>query len=1105
MTFDNPLPALDLDPLSQNDNRARISSIFKRIVRDASYSAKYRRPSSAVRDLETDAPKVDISSVSGQIVNLSSMCSDQELAYIFKGLGELNVRAVDFGHTGAWQAIEARLGSVDYAQLISPRPAQAHTPRDPPRHSLQYKAVFDLLNGIERMEIKWKSLDRRTCLALDAVVRNQLINSVHSRIQIFRIVVILGNLQVDLKDLSEDTSDELRRAVMHLLRVLPSSLCVSSVLHALGKMGFSPRDQLSSLQLKRFKGHIVHLLPRVAPENAWKVFSGLAFTGFSWRRMDVNIRVQLEALLLRMLPLVDKAEYGTGDGERERWNIEARPGPRGQPPPTRSQQFSARGVSLLVKSLGDLGLDWGAVEGRTRETIKRLVVGMLPRMASRDVPAMLAGLAAIGWRGDLDAREGGIFGEHAARAVLEVNSWDLVQILDSLSKIGQTYEEIAGYDAWRRVQEKRIFVGPKLMSLFTASLGRSIDNSYKRAGGRYVIPVDPALRTFLFTYCVRWTRKMLVADVFAMIHGLLSLPAAQEDEPLTVLSMLAMQQRLLQYRCEPAPLGNYFVPRNREGEVISAELAAAQRAYPLQPYSTTSSSASAFLTLQMDSQPDQTGETGAGAGTAGAGAGAEASEGSFRPYMTYLEENANVTQLFSALVRMPLQEALAQVRVLGPFWCNLKQLMFQQEIVKGVEMALTYKLAQLEQERGEERDSVSLEAVLGAFVALDVPFSAFSPVTQDIIVGCIHRADHMHAPPPPGPPGPPGAPGDQKSRALRMLHFLGAMRVDASNERFASLYALALRAVQVLAPQVALDEFGVVVGAVGLIGWQWDSQDPPDSLHDSLPMSTYLTMAGARLAQQDPQPTPAEGLLQGVDQGVDPHRANVLSAVLGGLARTGCQLRLLTPATQACLFAQFHRYLLEEWGGSSHTFAHLLEAFGNMDAITHFPDSLARDCIAFTRSQADILEEADVIRALPWLPQLHRLTLEPEALLALHNALLLKVLEGPGPTIAAFVLLLTSTCELKQALGREESVLELPVADLVIGYFNRQAHLLSPTEFLAVVDCFHRLKSASSASLDDRLGSPLAAQLDAVLAQYAAEVFPFLPQAGRAQLRRKLG
>ena len=158
------------------------------------------------------------------------------------------------------------------------------------------RIYLDLLSGLVGMSVKWKILSPITKENMENVICDLLaqFTETHKKIELFSLLINIGNLYIPIKELKDETKKILCDAIIYTAMSLPASRSIYDIFYSLGKMNIIFSSDFTSIQQHHLKILISkHFSRNYHHEKFSKGLHGLAGIGLKWSLLDVNIRYNI--------------------------------------------------------------------------------------------------------------------------------------------------------------------------------------------------------------------------------------------------------------------------------------------------------------------------------------------------------------------------------------------------------------------------------------------------------------------------------------------------------------------------------------------------------------------------------------------------------------------------------------------------------------------------------------------------------------------------------------------------------------------------------------------------------------------------------------------
>ena len=158
------------------------------------------------------------------------------------------------------------------------------------------RIYLDLLSGLVGMSVKWKILSPITKENMENVICDLLVQftETNKKIELFSLLINIGNLYVPIKELKNETKKILCDAIIYTAMSLPASRSIYDIFYSLGKMNIIFSSDFTSIQQHHLKILISkHFSRNNHHEKFSKGLHGLAGIGLKWSLLDVNIRYKI--------------------------------------------------------------------------------------------------------------------------------------------------------------------------------------------------------------------------------------------------------------------------------------------------------------------------------------------------------------------------------------------------------------------------------------------------------------------------------------------------------------------------------------------------------------------------------------------------------------------------------------------------------------------------------------------------------------------------------------------------------------------------------------------------------------------------------------------
>ena len=158
------------------------------------------------------------------------------------------------------------------------------------------RIYLDLLSGLVGMSVKWKILSPITKENMENVICDLLVQftETHKKIELFSLLINIGNLYIPIKELKSETKKALCDAIIYTALSLPTSRSIYDIFYSLGKMNIIFSSDFTSIQQHHLKNLISkHFSRNYHHEKFSKGLHGLAGIGLKWSLLDVNIRYNI--------------------------------------------------------------------------------------------------------------------------------------------------------------------------------------------------------------------------------------------------------------------------------------------------------------------------------------------------------------------------------------------------------------------------------------------------------------------------------------------------------------------------------------------------------------------------------------------------------------------------------------------------------------------------------------------------------------------------------------------------------------------------------------------------------------------------------------------
>ena len=258
--------------------------------------------------------KYSLQSISDNVESLRfETLRPEQISTLCYSLGQLEISNSDLNNN-VWNVIDNHIGTIQKIPITATSEGHFDSnnvllePSEPSANVVASAAAtdenttptlnesriyLDLLSGLAKMGVKWKSFSLKTQENMESCIFDllQQLTIDRKKFELFLLLTNIGNLNISIKELKLKTRIQLSESILLTVHILPNSKSLSELLSSLGMTGLIFSEDFQSHQQHKLKMSFSKIFNLNLHQNKfWKGLQGLGNIGIKWSNSDVNLR-----------------------------------------------------------------------------------------------------------------------------------------------------------------------------------------------------------------------------------------------------------------------------------------------------------------------------------------------------------------------------------------------------------------------------------------------------------------------------------------------------------------------------------------------------------------------------------------------------------------------------------------------------------------------------------------------------------------------------------------------------------------------------------------------------------------------------------------------